>query len=275
MSITVTNPEGRNVEFKSQRGPTCGLYALSFVLEYLYDIKIPATADGDKTRESLRNKFKKDGKTVIGELYDATPSMADYIKGLESTKIKCQSVACDVTAIIETLNGGGLCMVPFCVDASGKPDNSGIRAHWCVVQKNVAHAAQNSYLTWMFYGLAITPFRTCWNPGGVKTRTVLPWSIIPVTRNRARRRLIPWGQPISSSPVPSKKFRQLPSARNWLERCWFLPSRLAPRRMDFQESVNGKAGGPFHGGDRPQVVLSGMPEIFSRRVPPSRSGTAR
>ncbi len=52
MSITVTNPEGRNVEFKDQRGPTCGLYALSFVLEYLYDIKIPATADGDKTRES-------------------------------------------------------------------------------------------------------------------------------------------------------------------------------------------------------------------------------
>ena len=72
MSITITNPEGRNVEFKDQRGPTCGLYALSFVLEYLYDIKIPATADGDKTRESLRNKFKKDGKTVIGELYDAT-----------------------------------------------------------------------------------------------------------------------------------------------------------------------------------------------------------
>ena len=142
MSITVTNPEGRNVEFKSQRGPTCGLYALSFVLEYLYDIKIPATADGDKTRESLRNKLKKDGKTVIGESYDATPSMADYIKGLESTKIKCQSVACDVTAIIETLNGGGLCMVPFCVDASGKPDNSGIRAHWCVVQKNVAHASR-------------------------------------------------------------------------------------------------------------------------------------
>ena len=107
MSITVTNPEGRNVEFKDQRGPTCGLYALSFVLEYLYDIKIPATADGDKTRESLRNKFKKDGRTII-----------------------------------ETLNGGGLCMVPFCVDASGKPDHSGIHAHWCVVQKNVAHASR-------------------------------------------------------------------------------------------------------------------------------------
>lgn len=134
MSITVTTPEDRNVEFKDQRGPTCGLYALSFVLEYLYDIKIPATADGDKTTESLRSRFKKDGKTVIGELYDATPAMADYIKTLEAAKIKCQSVPCDVTAIIETLNGGGLCMVPFCVDASGKPDNSGIHAHWCVLQ---------------------------------------------------------------------------------------------------------------------------------------------
>ena len=142
MSITVTNPEGRNVEFKDQRGPTCGLYALSFVLEYLYDIKIPATADGDKTRESLRNKFKKDGRTVIGELYDATPDMATYIEKLAPSKIKCQSVACDVTSIIETLNGGGLCMVPFCVDASGKPDHSGIHAHWCVVQKNVSHASR-------------------------------------------------------------------------------------------------------------------------------------
>lgn len=233
MSITVTNPEGRNVGFKDQRGPTCGLYALSFVLEYLYDIKIPATADGDKTRESLRNKFKKDGRTVIGELYDATSSMADYIKALDLSKIKCQSVACDVTSIIETLNGGGLCMVPFCVDASGKPDHSGIHAHWCVVQKNVAHASRKLadtchwgakfYLTWMFYGPAITPFRTCWNPGGAKTRTVLTWSIIPVTRNRAQRRLIPWGKSISSSPVPSRKSRQLPSAGNWLERCWFLP----------------------------------------------------
>lgn len=134
MSITVTNPEGRKVEFKDQRGPTCGLYALSFVLEYLYDIKMPATADGDKTKESLRNKFKKDGKTVIGELYDATPSMADYIKGLESTKIKCQSVACDAFDITKTLNEGGLCMVPFCVDAGGNPSDSGIHAHWCVLQ---------------------------------------------------------------------------------------------------------------------------------------------
>ena len=68
--------------------------------------------------------------------------MADYIKALDPSKIKCQSVACDVTSIIETLNGGGLCMVPFCVDASGKPDHSGIHAHWCVVQKNVAHASR-------------------------------------------------------------------------------------------------------------------------------------
>ena len=142
MSIAVTTPEGRNVEFKDQRGPTCGLYALSFVLEYLYDIKIPATADGDKTTESLRSRFKKEKKTVIGELYEATPAMADYIKTLEAAKINCQSVPCDVTAIIETLNGEGLCMIPFCVDASGNPDNSGIHAHWCVVQKNVAHASK-------------------------------------------------------------------------------------------------------------------------------------
>ena len=60
--------------------------------------------------------------------------MADYIKALDPSKITCQSVACDVAAIIETLNGGGLCMVPFCVNAEGYPDNSGIHAHWCVLQ---------------------------------------------------------------------------------------------------------------------------------------------
>ncbi len=134
MSITVTNPEGRKVEFKDQRGPTCGLYALSFVLEYLYNMNIPATANGDKTKESLRNRFKKDGKTIVGELYDATAAVAGYINALASPKIKCQSVTCDVSAITKTLNEGGLCMVPFCVDAGGNPSDSGIHAHWCVLQ---------------------------------------------------------------------------------------------------------------------------------------------
>lgn len=134
MSITITNPEGRKVEFKDQRGPTCGLYALSFVLEYLYNMNIPATANGDKTKESLRNRFKKDGKTIVGELYDATAAMAGYINDLASPKIKCRSVACDVSAITKTLDEGGLCMVPFCVDAGGNPSNSGIHAHWCVLQ---------------------------------------------------------------------------------------------------------------------------------------------
>lgn len=107
-----------------------------------YDIKIPATADGDKTKESLRSKFKKDGKTIIGELYDATPDMAAYIEALDSTGIKCRSAACEVPSIMDTLNAGGLCMVPFCVNDQGVPDDSGVDAHWCVVQKNVAHASQ-------------------------------------------------------------------------------------------------------------------------------------
>lgn len=141
MAITVTNPEGRNVEFKDQRGPTCGLYALSFVLEYLYGITIPATAAGSGV-DSLRSKFKRDSKTIIGELYDSTPDMAVYIEALDSTRIKCQSAACEVSSIIDTLNAGGLCMVPFCVNVQGAPDNSGADAHWCVVQKNVAHASK-------------------------------------------------------------------------------------------------------------------------------------
>lgn len=147
MSITVTNAKGHEIEFKDQRGPTCGLYALSFVLEYLYDIKIPAiAADGDKTTESLRSRFKKGRKTVIGELYDATPVMADYIKALDSSKIKCESVACAVPDILGTLNAGGLCMVPFCVEANpesekyGHPCSSGINAHWCVLQKKEGHS---------------------------------------------------------------------------------------------------------------------------------------
>lgn len=133
MSITVTNPEGREIEFKSQRGQTCGLYALSFVLEYLYDIKILATAGGAE-EESLRSKFKEDGKTVIGELYDATSDMASYIDTLFELDGKCRSEAYDNSTITSTLNGGGLCMVPFCVDAEGNPDDSGIHVHWCVLQ---------------------------------------------------------------------------------------------------------------------------------------------
>lgn len=137
MSITVTNPKGREIEFKSQRGQTCGLYALSFVLEYLYNIKIPATSDhrvDGNHPVSLRKRFKTDEKTMIGELYDATPTMAKYIHDLEPTKIKCRSEAYDNSTITSTLNGGGLCMVPFCVDAAGNPEDSGIDAHWCVLQ---------------------------------------------------------------------------------------------------------------------------------------------
>ena len=40
---------------------------MSFDLEYLDDIKIPAKADGEKTREYQRNKFENDGGSVIGE----------------------------------------------------------------------------------------------------------------------------------------------------------------------------------------------------------------
>lgn len=141
MTIIVTSPAHQEIEFKDQRGPTCGLYALSFVLEYLYGITIPATAAGSGT-DSLRSKFKRDGKTIIGELYDSTPGMAAYIEALDSPRIKCRSAACDVSSIIDTLNAGGLCMVPFCVNDQGAPVNSGVNTHWCVVQKNVVHASK-------------------------------------------------------------------------------------------------------------------------------------
>lgn len=137
MSITVTNLAGQNVEFKSQRGPTCGLYALSFVLEYLYDIKIPATSDhrvDGNHPDSLRKRFKTAKKTMIGELYDATSDMASYINTSFKLDGKCRSEAYDNSTITSTLNGGGLCMVPFCVDAAGNPEDSGIHVHWCVLQ---------------------------------------------------------------------------------------------------------------------------------------------
>lgn len=137
MSITVTNPKGREIEFKSQRGQTCGLYALSFVLEYLYNIKIPATSDhrvDGNHPVSLRKRFKTDEKTMIGELYDATSDMASYIDTSFELNGRCRSEAYDNSTITSTLNGGGLCMVPFCVDAAGNPDDSGIHVHWCVLQ---------------------------------------------------------------------------------------------------------------------------------------------
>jgi len=133
MSVKIIHPiTHQEIEFKDQRGPTCGLYALSFVLKYLYDIDIPATSDGSGT-DSLRKMFKRDAKTIIGELYDATPDMAAYMETLAPSKIKCRSAACEATSIIEILKAGGLCMVPFCVNAEGNPDNSGTHAHWCVL----------------------------------------------------------------------------------------------------------------------------------------------
>ena len=133
MSITVTNPGGRKIEFKEQRGPTCGLYALSFVLDYLYGLSWPATKD-HKESDSLREVFEREKRSTIGELFDSSAEMAKFINDTLIKAEKCRAEVCSVEAIQKALASGGLCMVPFCVDAGGNTENSGIHAHWCVVQ---------------------------------------------------------------------------------------------------------------------------------------------
>lgn len=139
MSITVTNPKGREIEFKSQRGPTCGLYALSFVLDYLYGLSWPATKD-HKESDSLREVFKCKKRSAIGELFDSSAEMAKFINDTLIEAEKCRAEVCSVEAIQKALASGGLCMVPFCVEIDwklpeyGYPCNSGIHAHWCVLR---------------------------------------------------------------------------------------------------------------------------------------------
>lgn len=132
------NPENRKVEFKDQRGPTCGLYALSFTLDYLYSLAWPATKEG-KAPCSLREVFKREKRSTIGELFDSSDRMAQFINDAFIKKEKCHAEVCSVEAIRKVLASGGLCMVPFCVEIKGEltagyPCNSGIHAHWCVLQ---------------------------------------------------------------------------------------------------------------------------------------------
>lgn len=138
MSITVTNAKGHEIEFKDQRGPTCGLYALSFVLDYLYELPWPATK-AHKESHSLREVFKREKRSAIGELFDSSAGMAKFINDTLIKAEKCHSEECSTKAIQEALTSGRLCMVPFCVEinpesAYGYPCNSGIHAHWCVLR---------------------------------------------------------------------------------------------------------------------------------------------
>lgn len=136
---TIISPiTDKPVVFFDQRGPTCGLQALSFILEYLYGISIPATSgqnDAQRASDtSLRKQFKNAGKTCIGELYDADEEMADYItRSLLDSKGQCLSTGCSRENIEQALKNNSVVMVPFCVNPDGQPCPSGTSAHWCVV----------------------------------------------------------------------------------------------------------------------------------------------
>ena len=149
---SIQNSDGKKIELRPQRGPNCGLYALSLTLNYLYEIDIPATkGDVEGASFSLRELFKNQKQTIIGEIYNAE-KFADFINNLdefspfdereEGKKITCSCEDFSLGRIKEITESGGLCLVPFCVtpygvseENAGLPSDSGENAHWCLVHE--------------------------------------------------------------------------------------------------------------------------------------------
>lgn len=133
---SIRNKEGREIQLKPQRGSNCGLYALSLALDYLYGIDYPATK-GDKpgSENSLRELFKGNGQTIIGEIYDAE-KFAEFVNEQFAEKgVSCSCEPFDLARIGEVTAVGGLCMVPFCVNDDGQPVDTGEGAHWCIIHQ--------------------------------------------------------------------------------------------------------------------------------------------
>src|SRR6266508_2395755 len=155
---------------QDQRGPTCGLFALSIVLEHWYERlargghtpavrplparkhaqAVPHEEKAPKTGTpgSLRGLAKKSNLTIIGELWRA-PEMVQLADaaGYKGKVVRTDSGKPDrenLTALLRTLLGQQfLCIVGFDVNSSnnyqvhqqaGDPGkHTGNHAHWAVV----------------------------------------------------------------------------------------------------------------------------------------------
>lgn len=124
---------GRQSDFPRtppQQGISCGLNALSCVLEYLYQITPPSPEDLLHLASMHRNE--RDGRplTLIGDIYDST-EFCRFIR--KQFHVPCERREYKLSEILETLRYGGLAMVPFCLREDGLPCTDGKFPHWCVI----------------------------------------------------------------------------------------------------------------------------------------------
>lgn len=123
-----------------QRGSTCGLYALEWVLSVRVK-GIPAPkATQDKQRNpvdplhpSLRKLAKQKHFTAIGELFrvdDVVALAAEY--GVPAVKKNVLTRDELFKEIKTAVDGDNVVLVPFCVEnPAGFPQQTGEGAHWC------------------------------------------------------------------------------------------------------------------------------------------------
>ncbi len=123
----------------AQRGPTCGIYALTAVLQ-AYGNVIAATknhAQNPQSNYSLRQMAKELGFTTIGELFNAeqVATLAQRIGRVGARAVSVGSVNF-FAEIKKAIDQDKLVMIPFCVDTNqataGYPAQHGNNAHWCL-----------------------------------------------------------------------------------------------------------------------------------------------
>lgn len=121
---------------QKQRGPNCGIYALSTLLNYIGENNIPARKDG-KAGISLRQIAKKTGVTTYGAIYrvEGFKIITDYLK-VADCKAEIVTQSYRYTEIIKDyLKNGHFVIAPCDIDLkTGLPSSqSGYTTHWALI----------------------------------------------------------------------------------------------------------------------------------------------
>ncbi len=153
---------------QEQRGPCCGLYALSTAVKsYEPNRGFPPTRkDGAKKKLSLRKLAKDLQLTTVGEIFDVN-SFATITKQLFINEGVAETVDCVsyLETILKLLSNDRTVIVGCDIDLDGFPGNfSGHTTHWalvfgsCVIQnKRYFLVTQyNEYYLWSAHDLLVS-----------------------------------------------------------------------------------------------------------------------
>lgn len=115
-----------------QRGPTCGIYCLHAVATVLGAVVPVPTKAGQAVGDSIRQRAKQNGRTVIGEIFSANDMR------LLATDIGLTAAIVDVsehflTPVRTAIDNNRYVLAPFGVNDTGMPQNAGDRPHWGII----------------------------------------------------------------------------------------------------------------------------------------------